>query len=411
MPSSRSTAARKPRVPKYCEHKRTGHARVIINGQQHWLGRYGTPESLKKYQRLIAGIGDSAAAIEPTILDQDADLTVVELVAEYVEWASGYYVKNGELTGHIHQVRRAARALREAHSELPIREFSPNKLRALQESLVHRNLARSYINDLCGEVRRMFKWAASRELVPVGVYQALLTVDGLKRGRTQAREHAPILPVDAEVVDATLPFLPEVVADMVRFQRLTGCRPAEVCILRPRDVDAAGETWRYTPNSHKTEHHGRGRCISIGPRAQALLRPYLLRDHETFCFAPAESERRNQQRREGRLSPLTPSQNARRPNLDRTRPAGARYTSNSYRRCVVRAVARANKQRRRESDDAATLLTWHPNQLRHTAATKIRRDYGLEAAQVVLGHSYADVTQTYAERDQALADRVMREVG
>ena len=54
---------------------------------------------------------------------------------------------------------------------------------------------------------------------------------------------------------------------------------------------------------------------------------------------------------------------------------------------------------------------WHPNQLRHTAATEVRRRFGLEAAQVLLGHSKADVTQMYAERDDALAERVAREVG
>ena len=54
---------------------------------------------------------------------------------------------------------------------------------------------------------------------------------------------------------------------------------------------------------------------------------------------------------------------------------------------------------------------WHLNQLRHTSATEVRRQFGLEASQVVLGHSKADVTQVYAERDQALAADVMRQIG
>jgi integrase len=54
---------------------------------------------------------------------------------------------------------------------------------------------------------------------------------------------------------------------------------------------------------------------------------------------------------------------------------------------------------------------WCPLQLRHTAATTIRKRFGLEAAQTVLGHSKADVTQIYAERDYTLAARVAREVG
>jgi site-specific recombinase XerC len=54
---------------------------------------------------------------------------------------------------------------------------------------------------------------------------------------------------------------------------------------------------------------------------------------------------------------------------------------------------------------------WTPNQLRHSAATEIRRRFGLEAAQTVLGHSKADVTQVYAERDYALAANVARQIG
>jgi site-specific recombinase XerC len=54
---------------------------------------------------------------------------------------------------------------------------------------------------------------------------------------------------------------------------------------------------------------------------------------------------------------------------------------------------------------------WHPNQLRHSAATKIRRQFGLEAAQVILGHSKADVTQIYAERDAAKAIEIVKQIG
>ena len=57
------------------------------------------------------------------------------------------------------------------------------------------------------------------------------------------------------------------------------------------------------------------------------------------------------------------------------------------------------------------LSRWGPNRLRHTATTEIRRTFGLEAAQVTLGHSQADVTQIYAEKDLTLAAKVAREIG
>ncbi len=44
-------------------------------------------------------------------------------------------------------------------------------------------------------------------------------------------------------------------------------------------------------------------------------------------------------------------------------------------------------------------------------STVVRKDFGLEAAQVVLGHSRADVTQIYAERDLEMAERVIKQIG
>jgi len=64
---------------------------------------------------------------------------------------------------------------------------------------------------------------------------------GLQKGRCAAAEATRVAPVADQVVQATLPYLPEVVADMVRLQRLTGCRPAEVCILRPCDMDTSAD--------------------------------------------------------------------------------------------------------------------------------------------------------------------------
>ena len=110
----------------------------------------------------------------------------------------------------------------------------------------------------------------------------------MQAGRTKAVEPKPIGPVADATVDASLPKLPPVVADIVRLQRLTGCRPQEVCILRPCDLDTSGDVWSYRPASHKTQHRGRERIIFIGPKAQDVLRPYRLREKTAYCFAPAE---------------------------------------------------------------------------------------------------------------------------
>jgi len=54
---------------------------------------------------------------------------------------------------------------------------------------------------------------------------------------------------------------------------------------------------------------------------------------------------------------------------------------------------------------------WSANQLRHTAATEIRREFGIEAAQNTLGHSSPDVTLVYAERSLDQVRAVMEKLG
>ena len=63
-------------------------------------------------------------------------------------------------------------------------------------------------------------------MLDVTVYQAMCAVDGFNKGKCKAREPDPILPVCITTVEKTLPHLITVVADMIRFQSLTGCRPA-----------------------------------------------------------------------------------------------------------------------------------------------------------------------------------------
>ena len=98
------------------------------------------------------------------------------------------------------------------------------------------------------------------------------------------------------------------------------------------------------------------------------------------------------------------------------RPPALAYTKDSYRRAIKRGIGKANstilaKAKKEKIKNPSLVPTWHPNQLRHTCGTQVRQQFGLEASQVVLGHSKADVTQVYAERDQALAAEVMKKIG
>lgn len=108
---------------------------------------------------------------------------------------------------------------------------------------------------------------------------------------------------------------------------------------------------------------------------------------------------------------MTPSQRARKPKKNGRRRPRDHYDSASYRHAITRAVAALNADRKASKPEAAAVEDWSPNQLRHAAATEIRKKFGLEAAQVVLGHTSADITQVYAERNQALASEVIKQIG
>ncbi|MDY0169431.1 MAG: site-specific integrase [Thermoguttaceae bacterium] len=412
MPTPEKTT----RVPKYRKHA-NGQAIVSIRGKRIYLGKHNTPESRERYAAEIRKLNLPAPAYKP-VEPPGPDYTVVELAAAYLDHAEGYYRKHGEPTETLGEVKRSLTLLSDHYGDCTVAEFGPLKLTHLQSVLVAGRLARSTVNDRIRIIQRAFRWGTKQELVPPGVYHGLAAVEGLRKGRTEVKEAEPVLPVDDEVVDVTLPFLSPVVADMIRFQRYTGARPGEVCAVRPGDVDRSGEIWTYVPGRHKGEHHGRRRIVCIGPKAQAILQRYLLRPADAYCFSPRESEeKRLAALHEQRKTPLScgnaPGSNRRR--WPRRR-AGSHYTTHSYRRAVERAVEKLNAhlvdQAEKAGDPAPEPVpTWAPNQLRHSAGTEIRKKFGLEAAQVTLGHAKANVTEVYAERDLKLATEVAKRIG
>lgn len=328
-------------MPKYRSHRASGQAIVNLYGRDFYLGPHGTKASKLEYDRLI---GEWIAAGRPSVAPvRQSDITIVELSVTYRRWGEGYYRKNGKPTDTIFQIRRATELVCEKYGRTAAAEFGPLAFQAFQASLIARGLSRKTINHFTSTVRRMFRWAVTRELVPAAVFQALVAVPHVPKDRTGARETPPVRPVEDVVVEVTLPHLPTVVADMVRFQRLTGCRPGELCLLRPLDVDRSQEVWRYRPVSHKTQHRDMERVVFIGPKAQDVLRPYLLRPADAWCFSPAESEKhRREARHAARKTPPscgnTPGSNRKsRPK----RRARDRYTNDSYNRAIQRGCEAA----------------------------------------------------------------------
>ena len=422
---------------------------VTLSGKDFYLGPWGTKVSKLEYDRVVGEWIQNGRHLPGS--NEGCDFAVIEICTAFRKHADVYYTKNGMRTREAEIIQDIlVRFVVPLYGRTPVSDFGPLALKAVREKMIEAGHKRGVINKNIDRIRRMFRWAASEEMVPGEIPQVLATVSGLRKGRTTVPESVPVQPVPDNIVDKTLLHLPPIVADMVRFQRLTGCRPGEVCNLRPIDVNRSGNVWAYRLACHKAEHHGRERTVFIGPKAQSVLKPYLLRDPAAFCFSPAETSRIMRETRSAARK--TPLSYGNRPGSNRKsepkRKSRTRYTKDTLNRAVQRAcevafempeelrlasrklspsqvrhlleeggevaARKAEQERQRTLKLAAAWRAkhcWSPNQLRHAAGTEVRRQFGLEAAQVVLGHAKADVTQVYAERDQALAAEVMGKIG
>jgi integrase len=430
---------RRLRIPNYRLHKQSGQAIVTLSDgvggrRDVLLGPFGSAESRAEYARVIAEWEASGRRFpQPAATGSGRpDLTINELALAYWRHAETYYVKDGRATSEQTVIKYALRFLKNLCGHTPARDFGPLALKAVREAMIkqpivrkvkvkdpvtgevreeakilHHGLARKNLNKQIGRIKRMFAWAVEEELLPVETYQALRCVKGLRKG--QAREKPRVKPVPLEIVEATLPHLPPVVGMMVQVQLLSGCRPQDVVQVRAIDVDVTGPVWEYRPQRYKTEHRNEGddpdreRIVFFGPRAQALLKPYFTTNVTDYLFSPARSEQaRAVALRAGRKTPLYPSHLKHQAAKRKARPARSlkdQYTVASYRRAVQRACVKGG------------LPVWCPLQLRHACGTEVRKRFGLEASQAVLGHAELGVTQVYAEVDVAAAKRVMAEIG
>lgn len=402
-----------PRIkkkPTYLLHKSSSQARVRVDGKDHYLGEYGSQESKDRYDRIVAEWfakqGDTSAF----------RLTVDDVCLLFQEWASQHYRKNGEPTSEAYNIRLALRYVVAEAGTMRAQEFGPKTLKAVRQTMIDAGCVRTSINRMVARIRRMFRWSVAEELIPVTVYQALCTVAGLEAGRSRAIESEPVKPVAQDIVDAIKPFVSRQVWAMIQLQILTGARPGEVVSMRGADLTMSGKVWEYSPASHKTEHHGRERIIFLGPQAQKIVRQFLKPDLSSHLFSPADAKAEHfAVLRTKRKTPLTPSQRNRTPKAQPAKIPGGCYTVTSYGRAIRNACRKADRQARRDqpkvSTDRVLVPDWHPHQLRHSAATELRRQFGIESARVILGHSSAVTTELYAEADRKKAKEIIGRVG
>ena len=418
-----------PRRPKFRLHKASGQGFVEIEGHRHYLGRYDLPATHEKYHRFIAEwIANGYKLPVPS-----EDITVVELLAVFFDYAENYYGPQGN---EISTFRMVLSIVKDLYGTSRAADFGPRALRTVRNEMVNRGWCRNTVNRSVLRVKQVFRWAVAQELIEPSVYEALRAISGLRQGRTKARESEPVKPVPEAHIKAIKPHVSKQVWAIIQLQRLTAARQGELVRMRAIDIDMSGDVWLYQPASHKTAHHGHERTIFLGPQAQKIVAPFLAgRPVDAYLFSPAEADAEHRAELHARRK--TPLGYGNRPGTNRKRhPArkpGDHYSPNSYRRAIQRACDAAfppPEPLRRRADEAETgyrerLTTkdkteieewrrthrWHPHQLRHNAATEIRRQFGIETARVLLGHRSPLVTEIYAAIDQERAVEAMRKFG
>lgn len=410
--------------PSYLHHRKSGKARVVVYNHEGLRkeillpGVFNSKESLEEYHRICALLRTNSGRL-PSPRAATVDVTVAELVLRYMEYAKTYYIDpvDKTVTGEILDLTLSFRPLCRLYGPIPVVEFDSLMLEALQQAMAtgswmntaelkakaHTNrplgLARSTLNQRIDRIKRLFRWGCAKKIVPPENLTNLLSVVNLRRYRSAARESPPVLPVDPEVVEATLPFIPTVPADMVRLLLLSGCRIGELCRLTGEDLDRSGPVWLYSPAKHKTAHRGHRRTIAFGPKARLILQRYLTDDPTAPLFSPAvAAAHRKQERRRARKTPVQPSQRDRSKRSPKRKP-GAFYVSRAVNHAIRRACIKAK------------VPIWHTHQLRHASALMIEREFGLEAARATLGHRQVNMTAMYSGLDVKKAAEVASKIG
>ena len=339
--------------------------------------------------------------------------TVGDIAHLWLDWIERTQCPNGrDRTSLYYGARQAIRAL-EDFWEYPAADFGCPELTAVQEKLVRtpvvsrpkdpakkpktRARFRSTVNDTVGRIRQLFKWAARRRLISREAWAVtepdLKLVAPLQRGKTTAPDGPVERTVDAALVDATLPALPEIVADLLNFQRLTGCRPGEARGLCLGEIDRQAIPmyqgrwiWRVPEWKLSWRERHIPRVIAIGPKAQAILKKWiglLEEDATRTIFSPRFSVR-NPTRW---CKPVNGDQ----PSTKRSRSKKIRKTNETYSKCAINTCIR-------RACDKLGQPRWTTNQLRHNRLTQIRNYQSLEESQAVAGHSRVSQTQHYAHQ-------------
>lgn len=386
--------------PRVKVHAARQLERVWWAGKWHYLGPVGSEEAKQAYVALLDRISrGELPGMVPRGTKQPSAPTGPSVTVVLARWLTeaGPLVCT-ERGGELREYRHTFVPLDRLHGSLPAAAFGTAELLTLRAAMLsgswmtdadrarsakRRNRAgwcRRMVNQRLARVRAVWSWAELAGLVPRGSFAALQAVRPLRRGAVAVRESPDPRPATLGEVKAVCRCFPKhapVLRAMLLFGWWTGARPGEVRTMRAGDVDQGGVVWLYRPRQHKTDRLGHSRLVPIGPKARAVLRPWLTR---ALAGGPD--------------APVFPPSRCR-------RGPGSTYTKQSFSRAVTRAAQKAGMPE-----------GWCGYSTRHGACDRIRRAAGPEAAQHVLGHRSPVTTTMYGTRtDHQHAAETQRRLG
>ncbi|WP_432797753.1 tyrosine-type recombinase/integrase [Poriferisphaera sp. WC338] len=269
----------------------------------------------------------------------------------YLEYAKTCYRKpDGGLSNEYHAIAYVLGQLLDVQPDISSEDFGPSLLIKFRDYLETFEYTRQTINDKISRVKRVFRWACEREYVSGKVFMSVNSVAQLRSGRCSAKDNVKVRPAMWRQVRAVVQGSNTMVGRMVRIHYLTGMRINELVNMRWQHIERSDDYAVYTPIYHKTSYLGKPRQIVLGPRVLKLLGAAS----EGFCFLTKH---------------------------------GRPYDRSSYRREIVRACERK------------CVEPFTPLQLRHNAAKRFNKHFGIELSRIMLGHSSAFTTEIYIERD------------
>lgn len=181
------------------------------------------------------------------------------------------------------------------------------------------------------------------------------------------------------------------VRDLMELQLLSGARPGELLMLTGEMIDRTSAVWVATLVDHKTAHHGKSRKLFFPAAALPILAKYLDASPRSRLFPMTRCAYCRGITRGCEAAFGMPDE-LRRPKKGKLTPqelAAVRESAAKWRKAHC----------------------WSPHWLRHCFITSIRERFGIEAAQVLAGHSSADMTAIYSTKMDAVALNVAAQLG